>query len=104
MRRAGCFFVSDRRTLPADVASGHDNNKFASCGGDRAGFLWDVATGKMIRKYHGHQGVCTHHASFVLRVKLLVPHAVFDFVLFFGDCACHSVSMLLRLMKKAQCC
>ena len=39
------------------VCSAKDNNKFASCGGDKSGYLWDVATGKMIRKYFGHEGV-----------------------------------------------
>ena len=37
--------------------SAHDNAKFASCGGDKSAFLWDVATGKMIRKFYGHEGV-----------------------------------------------
>ena len=28
--------------------------RFASCGGDRQVFLWDVATGNIIRKFRGH--------------------------------------------------
>jgi len=28
--------------------------RFASCGGDRQVFLWDVSTGKIIRKFRGH--------------------------------------------------
>jgi len=31
-----------------------DNARFASCGGDRQPFLWDVATGRIIRKFKGH--------------------------------------------------
>ncbi len=27
---------------------------FASCGGDKAVFYWDVATGKIMRKFIGH--------------------------------------------------
>jgi WD40 repeat protein len=34
-----------------------DNSKFASAGGDRQLFLWDVATGQTIRKFAGHDGV-----------------------------------------------
>ena len=31
--------------------------RFASCGGDRQIFLWDVASGRTIRKLAGHDGV-----------------------------------------------
>ena len=34
----------------------HDNAKFASAGGDRAVFLWDVMTGTTIRRISGHMG------------------------------------------------
>lgn len=40
-----------------DVAVSADNSKFASAGGDRQLFLWDVATGQTIRKFAGHDGV-----------------------------------------------
>ena len=30
--------------------------RIASCGGDRQLFLWDVGTGKIIRKFKGHEG------------------------------------------------
>lgn len=33
-----------------------DNSKLASCGGDRQVFYWDVATGRVIRKFRGHDG------------------------------------------------
>lgn len=36
--------------------SSHDNTRFASCGGDRTVFLWDVATGDSLRKFTGHAG------------------------------------------------
>ncbi|KAF1330213.1 Mitogen-activated protein kinase organizer, partial [Globisporangium splendens] len=38
-----------------DVAIAHDNSKFASCGRDKAVFLWDVPTAKVIRKLEGHE-------------------------------------------------
>lgn len=31
-----------------------DNSKLSSCGGDRQVFYWDVATGRVIRKFRGH--------------------------------------------------
>ncbi|TMW63253.1 hypothetical protein Poli38472_002194 [Pythium oligandrum] len=37
-----------------DVAIAADNSKFASCGRDKAVFMWDVPTGKVIRKFEGH--------------------------------------------------
>jgi WD40 repeat protein len=33
------------------------NDQFASCGGDRAVFFWDVSTGKVIRRIRGHEAV-----------------------------------------------
>ena len=37
-----------------DVCIARDNSRFASCGGDRAAFLWDVASGRVVRKFQGH--------------------------------------------------
>lgn len=31
-----------------------DNSKICSCGGDRQVFYWDVSTGRVIRKFRGH--------------------------------------------------
>lgn len=36
--------------------SAHDNVKFASSGGDRSVFVWDVATGATVRRLPGHMG------------------------------------------------
>lgn len=37
-----------------------DNSKLCSCGGDRQIFYWDVATGRVIRKFRGHESeVCS---------------------------------------------
>ena len=44
--------------------------RFASCGGDRQIFLWDVATGRTIRKLAGHDGV-------VNSVRQCLPHPCF---------------------------
>ena len=37
-----------------DISISHDNAKFASVGGDKAVFLWDVATAKTLRRFLGH--------------------------------------------------
>ena len=39
-----------------DIAVTDDNARFASVGGDRQVFLWDVATGKTLRRWAGHGG------------------------------------------------
>ena len=37
-----------------DVAVAHDNASFASCGGDKTVFLWDVGSGRVLRRLVGH--------------------------------------------------
>jgi WD40 repeat protein len=37
-----------------DIAVFKDNSKLASVGGDKQVFLWDVASGQVIRKFRGH--------------------------------------------------
>ncbi|MCJ1320913.1 hypothetical protein MMC15_006254 [Xylographa vitiligo] len=39
-----------------DLAVSADNARFASVGGDRQVFLWDVATGRTLRRWAGHGG------------------------------------------------
>jgi WD40 repeat protein len=39
-----------------DLAVTEDNARFASVGGDRHVLLWDVATGKTLRRWTGHSG------------------------------------------------
>jgi len=38
----------------SDIAISPDNNTFASVGGDKLVFYWDVTTGNVIRKFQGH--------------------------------------------------
>ena len=38
----------------ADVAIAKDNASFASCGGDRTVFVWDVTNGIVLRRLEGH--------------------------------------------------
>lgn len=42
--------------------------RLASCGGDKQIFNWDVATGKIIRKFRGHDGI----------VNSVTPHPPFS--------------------------
>ena len=44
----------DRTLTP--YSSSHDNAKFASCGGDKVVFVWDVASGTVLRRLQGHFG------------------------------------------------
>jgi mitogen-activated protein kinase organizer 1 len=37
-----------------DIAIHKSNNQFASVGGDKLAFYWDVTTGNTIRKFQGH--------------------------------------------------
>ncbi|TKA29576.1 hypothetical protein B0A50_03589 [Salinomyces thailandicus] len=39
-----------------DLAVSEDNGRFASVGGDKTVFLWDVATAQTIRRFTGHVG------------------------------------------------
>jgi mitogen-activated protein kinase organizer 1 len=40
----------------ADLAVSSDNARFASGGGDKLVFLWDVPTARTIRRFEGHTG------------------------------------------------
>ncbi|THG00833.1 hypothetical protein TEA_017493 [Camellia sinensis var. sinensis] len=40
-----------------------DNSKLCSCGGDRQIFYWDVSTGRVIRKFRGHDSEVTSLAN-----------------------------------------
>lgn len=52
-----------------DVAVLRDNSQFATGGGDREIFLWDVASGRTIRRFRGHEkmvnAVCAGWGSVV---------------------------------------
>eukprot|EP00746_Dinoflagellata_sp_MGD_P000194 gnl/MRDRNA2_/MRDRNA2_100354_c0_seq1.p1 gnl/MRDRNA2_/MRDRNA2_100354_c0~~gnl/MRDRNA2_/MRDRNA2_100354_c0_seq1.p1 ORF type:complete len:303 (-),score=54.13 gnl/MRDRNA2_/MRDRNA2_100354_c0_seq1:67-975(-) len=38
-----------------DIAITEDNSRFVTVGGDKFAFLWDVASGRVIRKFSGHE-------------------------------------------------
>ena len=49
----------------SDIAVAKDNCSFASCGGDRTVFVWDVASGLVMRRLQGHEQRvnCVHYAG-----------------------------------------
>lgn len=40
-----------------DISVAEDNTRIASCGGDKAVFIWDVGSTKVLRKLNGHEQV-----------------------------------------------
>ena len=56
------YEVHNHRVL--DLAISADNCSFASCGGDRTVFVWDVTSGKVARRLHGHEQRinCVHYS------------------------------------------
>lgn len=59
-RQAGCFArhaALTHRRPDALLYSTADNAAFASCGGDKPVFLWDVSTARVVRKLFGHEHV-----------------------------------------------
>ena len=48
--------VREHTTDRGPECRSHDNARFASSGGDRSVFLWDVTTGATIRRIAGHMG------------------------------------------------
>ena len=47
------YTAHNQRVLDVSIAS--DNASFASCGGDRTVFLWDVTSGLVLRRLMGHE-------------------------------------------------
>ena len=47
------YTAHNQRVL--DVAIASDNASFASCGGDRTVFVWDVTSGLVLRRLQGHE-------------------------------------------------
>ncbi|CDW87464.1 mitogen-activated protein kinase organizer [Stylonychia lemnae] len=60
--------VHNREVL--DIAIFNENDKFASCGGDKTFYIWDVLSGKYIRKFIAHtnkiNAICLNHFQNVI--------------------------------------
>ncbi|KAF6819704.1 WD domain-containing protein [Colletotrichum sojae] len=76
-----------------DLAVATDNERFASCGGDRAVFLWDVASATTLRRFggsaHGHTSR-VNCVSFAGEGDSLVVSAGFDTTVRAWDCRSQS--------------
>jgi mitogen-activated protein kinase organizer 1 len=73
-----------------------DNAKFCSCGGDRQVYYWDVSTGRVIRKFRGHDGEV--NAVKFNDSSSVVVSAGFDRSLRVWDCRSHSVEPVQVLL------
>lgn len=56
-----------------------DNGRFASVGGDKYLYLWDVTTGKILRKFVGHNAV---DLNISLNHRKLIPSLGMKIILF----------------------
>ena len=69
-----------------DVAISDDNSKFASCGGDKVCFMWDISSGKVMRRFQGHtQRInavqMNEEASLLFRYNQMPFHVILSFKL-----------------------
>ena len=72
-----------------DIAVTDDNARFASVGGDRQVFLWDVATGKTLRRWAGHGGR-VNAVAFGGEEQQVVVSGSFDATVRLWDCKSQS--------------
>ncbi|OVA00249.1 WD40 repeat [Macleaya cordata] len=87
---------SELPTKEANVLRGHegavlaarDNSKLSSCGGDRQVFYWDVSTGRVIRKFRGHDSEV--NAVKFNEYSSVVVSAGYDQSVRAWDCRSHS--------------
>ena len=70
--------------------------RFASCGGDRQVFLWDVSTGNVIRKFRGHDGA-VNSVKYSPNNEIVVSGG-YDQALKVWDCRSRSVDPI-QVMK-----
>jgi WD40 repeat protein len=66
------IFTSMSESIQYTIRS-YDNSQIASCGGDRQPFLWDVTTGRVIRKFKGHD-----HVSFFYLTQFSILNLFID--------------------------
>lgn len=57
-----------------------DNSKLCSCGGDRQIFYWDVATGRVIRKFRGHDSEVEYFFVLPYTTSQLLQLCFIDFL------------------------
>ena len=72
-----------------DLAVTEDNARFASVGGDRQVFLWDVSTGRTLRRWAGHGGR-VNAVAFGGDAQEVVVSGSFDATVRLWDCKSQS--------------
>ncbi|KAB2578118.1 hypothetical protein BFW01_g709 [Lasiodiplodia theobromae] len=80
-----------------DIAVADDNARFASVGGDKAVFLWDVATATTLRRLSGHSGKC-NAVDFAAQGDVLVSGS-FDATVKLWDLKSQSHKPLMTLSE-----
>lgn len=68
-----------------DISVSADNSRFASVGGDRQVFLWDVAEGKTTRRFAGH-GARVNAVAFAGKDDNLIVSGSYDATVRLWDC------------------
>lgn len=48
------FYMINKLVILIRILRTQDNTHFASCGGDKSVFLWDVQAGAVVRRFSGH--------------------------------------------------
>ena len=98
-----------------DAEGSFDNANLCSCGMDKCVIYWDVATGKVRKKYRGHAGGCynavvvvRHHglilrfvSNLLLSLDLMIPmHTrIVNVLLFFSSRCVDSRPRVLSLRE-----
>jgi mitogen-activated protein kinase organizer 1 len=75
-------FISSSLSGSHRTKRSNDNAKFASSGGDRSVFLWDVATATTTRRLSGHMGKI-HVVEFNDDASVVASGALFDLFICF---------------------
>ena len=81
-----------------DVCCTGDNGRIASCGGDRQVFLYDVSTGRIIRRFRGHDAAPVNAVRFAASDQVLLSGG-FDANLRAWDCRSQSTHPI-QVMKE----
>lgn len=93
LQKQNPFAFSNTTTFTTSI---NTTIRFASCGGDRQIFLWDVHTGNIIRKFRGHDSAI-NAVTFSHNYEILVS-AGYDQSLKVWDCRSRSIDAL-QVMK-----
>ena len=79
-----------------DACCARDNSRIASCGGDRQVFLYDVSSGRTIRKFRGHESAPVNSVKFAAQDTVLFSGG-HDATVKAWDCRSQSVAPIQTL-------